>query len=112
MRSFKKTILTVLAMMPVASISTVAYCQLNEMAGEEQNDLLQGDISTSHKLLMAPGTTAISVDDSKSYLSQQTGITDPQALDEVFNQHLKLLVAKGLVEKNESNITSHIPSAW
>ena len=112
MRSVKKTVLTVLAMMPVASISTVAYCQLNEMAGEEQNDLLQGNISEAHKMLMAPGTSTISVEDSKNYLSQQTGITDPQALDEEFNKHVRVLVGKGLIEKNEANITSHIPSAW
>ena len=112
MRFLKKMTLTVLSVMPIASISAVAYCQLNEMAGEEQNDLLHGQISTAHKLLMAPGTVTTTEDESKDFFSRQTGITDPKELDEEFQRHLRVLIEKGLVEKNETNITSHIPSAW
>ena len=38
MRSIRKAILSVLAMIPVASISTVAYCQLNQMAEQAFGD--------------------------------------------------------------------------
>jgi hypothetical protein len=112
MRFLKKMTLTVLSVMPIASISTVAYCQLNEMAGEEQNDLLHGQISTAHQLLMAPGTVSTTEEESKAYLSRQTGITDPKELDTEFQRHLRVLIEKGLVEKNETNITSSIPSRW
>lgn len=112
MRFLKKLTLTVLSVMPIASISTVAYCQLNELAGEEQNDLLHGQISSAHALLMAPGTVSTTEEESKAYLSQQTGITDPTELDDEFQRQLRVLVEKGLVEKNERNITSKIPSEW
>lgn len=112
MRPIRKAILTLLAMMPVTSISTVAHCQLNAMAGEEQNDLLKDNISNSHKMLMAPGTNSISIEDSMNYFAQKSGITDPQTLDQEFAKHVKVLLDKGLIEKTEMNIRSQVPSIW
>ena len=112
MRTIKKALLTVLAILPVASISTVAYCQLNELAGENQTDLLRFKLSQARRLLFPSGVYTITRQEAKERLSKETGITDEQALEEELERQLKILLDSGLIEMNELASIGSTPSAW
>lgn len=112
MRIVRKTILMILAMLPIASVSTVAYSQLNEMAGEGQTDLLRSKIALARRLLFPNGVLITSNQEAKERLSRQTGITDEYLLDEEFNRQVETLLENGLVEVNETFMRAATPSAW
>ena len=113
MRLVRKFLLTVLAALPVASISAAADSKLTEMTGEEQNDALNNyNPSVARRLIMEPGTAATTVEDAKNRLSQQTGITDDRELDVELQKQIKILRDHGLIETRESNIIAPVPSAW
>lgn len=112
MRTIRKALLTVLAMLPVASISTVAYCQLNELAGENQTDLLRFKISQARRLLFPQGVFTTTRQEAKERLARETGITDERALEEELSRQLKLLLDNGLIDMNELQAIGSVPSAW
>ena len=112
MRTIKKALLTFLAMLPVASISTVAYCQLNELEGENQTDLLRFKITQARKLLFPNGVLTTTRQEAKERLARETGITDEQTLEEEFNRQVKTLLDNGLIETDEIQMRAGTPSAW
>lgn len=99
-------------MLPVASISTVAYCQLNELAGENQTDLLRSRLSQARRLLFPTGVYTTTRQEAKERLAREIGIADEQTLEDELNRHLQILLDNGLVETNELAAFSSIPSAW
>ncbi len=112
MRIIKKVLLTMLAMLPVASISTVAYSQLNEQAGEGQTDLLRFKITQARKLLFPQGVLLTTRQEAKERLSRETGITDERALEEELDRQVQILLDQGLIETNEVQMRAATPSAW
>lgn len=108
----RKLLLTLLAILPVASISTAAYCQLNELAGEEQNDLLRAKIAKARRLLLPSGAIRSTLEAAKNRLAHQTGIMDEGELEEEFNYHVQILIDNGLVDTDEKEILAKGPSAW
>lgn len=113
MRLVKKFLLTVLAALPVASISTAADSKLTEMTGEEQNDALNKyDPSEARCLIMEPGTAMTTVDEAKNRLSRKTGITDERMLDTELRKQIQILRKHRLIEMDEANIIASVPSAW
>lgn len=112
MRTLKKVLLTILAMLPIASISTTAYCSLNEMAGEEQNDILRAQISLARKLLFQTGVLTTTYEEARERLAKQTGIQDQYELEEEFNRQIKILLDNGLIETQEIKMVSRTPSIW
>ena len=112
MRSFRKLLLSVLAMLPVTSISTPAYSKLNEMAGEEQSELFQTQVRTAKRLIFSEGAISTTVQQAKERISAQTGVTDEDALSQELEKQVQILQANGLIELNEMNIGSKSPSAW
>ncbi len=113
MRLVKKFLLTVLAALPVASISAAADSKLTEMTGDEQNDALNNyDPSTARRLIMEPGTAMTTVEEAKIRLSRQTGITDERMLDAELRKQIEILRKHRLIEMNEANIIAPVPSAW
>lgn len=112
MTFIKKAIFSALAMLPIASISAVAHAKMLEAEGEEQSNLLEDEAVNARRLLMPLGAMSISVEDSKAHLAQQTGITDDKALDEEFQRQVKILIDKGIVQKDEKMLMSSGPSRW
>lgn len=112
MRIIKKFLLTALAMLPVASISTVAYCQLNELEGENQTDLLRFKLTEARRLLFPNGVMTTTRQQARDRLARETGITDEQALEEEFNRQVKTLHDNGLIETDEVQMSAGTPSAW
>lgn len=112
MRPIKRILLTLLTMFPVASISTVAYSQLSELAGENQTDLLRFKLSQTRRLIFPTGVFTTTRQKAKERLAQETGIANEQALEEELNRNLKFLYDNGLIEINEWASISSAPSVW
>ena len=112
MRSVKKFLLTLLAMLPVASISTAAYCSLSDMAGQNQTDLLRYKVAKARRLLFPNGVMTTTYEAARERLAQETGITDEQMLEDEFNRQIKILMDNRLIETNEMAMSAGTPSAW
>ena len=112
MSSIKKFLLTMMTLLPSSAISTVAHAQLLASTGEDQTNLLESETVKARRLLMPIGATATTIEDAKKLLSDQTGITEENALEQEFQKQVKILVDKGIVETNEKNLMSSSPSRW
>lgn len=112
MRIIRKVLLTVFAVLPVASISTAAYSQLNEFAGENQTDLLRCKIAQARRLLFPKGVLLTTREEAIERLSRETGITDEQALEEELDRQVQILMDQGLIETNEVQMRAATPSEW
>lgn len=112
MRTLKRLFLSVLTMLPIASISTVAYSQVNELAGEGQTDLLRSQIREARHLLFEKGVITTSIKEARERLADEAGIQDEQVLEAELNRLVQLLLDNGLIEVNEVSMRSAAPSVW
>lgn len=112
MRFMRHILLTFLATLPIASISMAAYSQLNELAGEDQSDLLRFQVTQARRLLFRNGVLTTTVQEARERFAYETGITDEQVLEEEFNRQMQILIENGLVETDERLVMAGTPSAW
>ncbi|MGK5087898.1 hypothetical protein WDW86_10100 [Bdellovibrionota bacterium FG-2] len=107
---FRKLILTVLAVMPIASISLAATSELSAMEGEVQKGILLGDALKIKGQLFSDFETETTIDEAYVRFSKSSAIQDVNELNAKFDQALQTLLKNGLLQINEKNISSSVAS--
>ncbi len=107
---FKKIALSVLALIPIESISIAASSSILDLAGEEQNQNLISSLRSSRMLLMPVGVYNTSTIDARNRMANALGVSDETTLDIEFKKHLDFLHKNGIISFDENQIVSAAPS--
>lgn len=110
MKILKKATLSILAALPVSTISIAAHSQLLDIAGEEQNFRLNEELMSAKRLLFPPGMIITTADQARSQIQILTGENDPIKLDEIIRLQVQKMLENGMIETNEHTIISKVPS--
>ncbi|MGZ3774078.1 MAG: hypothetical protein ACXVCY_08640 [Pseudobdellovibrionaceae bacterium] len=110
MKAMKKYILSLLTLLPIKSIATVAQSAVLDAAGEEQKSLLLNQLNKSRSLIMPKGVYSTTIEEAKARLKGLTGISNENELDAEITKHIEILQKNGILIMNEGKIVSGAPS--
>lgn len=106
----RRIILSVLAMMPVASISLAATSELSTEEGEVQKGLLLGDALKLKTMLFPDLETYSTIDAAYERFRKTSGIEDKETLNAEFRRALRVLQENNLLQMDEKYIASKVAS--
>jgi hypothetical protein len=110
MKILKKATLSILAALPVSTISIAAHSELLNIAGEEMNSKLPDELMSAKRLLFPPGVITTTEEQARAQIQNITGESDPEKVDEIVRFHIQKMLESGMIETNEHRIISKIPS--
>jgi hypothetical protein len=109
MKKLLKITLSILAILPIASVAFAAESRLLELEGETDTDSLRNEIRSSRQMLFADGAAITSIEDARERFMSQT---DNMNAESEFQKTIEFLDSQGLISVNEKEILSYGPSHY